>query len=236
MTHPTDWSWHFRAWRAGARWDRTRAWVQDWLLTQPTPHDTLILLGGSAGWMMSPRFVERFGTLVLIDIDPWAGRLFRLRHRQALQQGGTQLIFLCGDAYERLDDLLQQYPQACVLFDNFLGLDTLYTRDLKHTAERLRALRKRLKGRVWGSLHDRFSGPGTRDWAQAACWQLSEQDLQATSGQPLPQALYESVQASGEWLDHSTEAVFAQGTSVRWIPWPLVSGRWHWLEAGWVAG
>lgn len=232
MTHPTDWSWHFRAWRAGRRWDRTRERVQEWLLSRPIDSDSLILLGGSAGWMMSPLFIARFRTLVLIDIDPWAGRLFGLRHRQALGQSGTTLRFLSGDAHELLEQALQEHPQACVLFDNFLGLDTLYTRDLKRTAERLRALRHRLKGRLWGSLHDRFSGPGTPDWAQAGCWPLKPE---GQSGQALPPALYESVQAHGQWLDHSTDAIFPPGTPVRLIPWPLIPGRWHWLEAGWVA-
>ncbi len=231
MTHPTDWSWHFRAWRAGARWDRTRERVQKWLLSQAVDSQTLILLGGSAGWMMSPLFIERFRTLVLIDIDPWAGRLFSLRHRRALRSRGTTLTFLNGDAHELLDRALQQYPQAYVLFDNFLGLDTLYTRDLKRTAERLRTLRQRLKGRVWGSVHDRFSGPGTPNWADATCWELQPE---GQSGQALPQTLYEAVQAHGQWLDHSTDQVFPQGTSVRLIPWPLIPGRWHWLEAAWV--
>jgi hypothetical protein len=231
VTHPTDWSWHVRAWRAGARWDRTRERVQDWLLSQPIDSDTLILLGGSAGWMMSPLFIERFRTLVLIDIDPWAGRLFSLRHRQALRARGTALTFLNGDAHELLDRTLQQYPQAYVLFDNFLGLDTLYTRDLKRTAERMQTLRQRLKGRVWGSVHDRFSGPGTPNWAHATCWRLQPE---GQSGQALPQALYEAVQAHGQWLDHSTDLVFPQGTPVRLIPWPLIPGRWHWLEAAWV--
>jgi hypothetical protein len=236
VSHPTDWSWHFRAWRAGARWDRTRALLQDWLLSHTVSSDTLILMGGSAGWMMSPAFLQRFQTVVLIDIDPWAGRLFRLRHRHALGHRGTRLQFLGGDAHPLLDDVLARYPSACLLFDNFLGLDTLYTRDLKQTAERLKALRRKLKGRTWGSIHDRFSGPGTPHWEQAPCWQLDPQSLRATSGQPLPKALYESVQASGEWLDHSTEHIFAQGTPVQLIPWPLIRGRWHWLEAGWVAG
>jgi len=228
----TDWSWHFRAWQAGARWDSTRAWVHDWLMSQPTAHDTLILMGGSAGWMMSPRFLERFATVVLIDIDPWAGRLFKWRHGKALASGPTSLQFVCGDAHTLLEEALAQHPQACLLFDNFLGLDTLHTRDLQRTAERLRAIRRKLRGRLWGSLHDRFSGPGTRDWARAACWQLGR--LQATSGQPLAKALYESPQARGEWLDHGTDVIFEPGTSVRMIPWPLIPGRWHWLEAGWA--
>jgi len=230
----TDWSWHLRAWRAGARWDGTRALVQDWLLSLPSEADSLILLGGSAGWMMSSLFLQRFRSVVLIDIDPWAGRLFKLRHRGALRAGRTHLHFMPGDAYALMDEALERQPQACVLFDNFLGLDTLYTRDLQHSARRLRALRQRLKGRVWGSVHDRYSGPGCADWAQAQCWQLEPQSLRATAGEKLSAALYQSVQARDQWLDHGTDNIFAAGTQVRLIPWPLVAGRWHWLEAGWV--
>ena len=106
MSRPTDWSWHFRAWRAGARWDRTRGLIEDWLLQQPKGSDTLILLGGSAGWMMSPGFIERFSAVVLIDIDPWAGRLFGWRHRRALAIRPTALHFVAGDAHTVLEDIL----------------------------------------------------------------------------------------------------------------------------------
>lgn len=241
MSAAFDVSWHWRAWRAQARWRATRQRVEQWLLSldlnatdlgAQAQGPALILLGGSAGWMMSDAFLAQFRRILLVDLDPWAGALFKWNHRAALRGGSTTLTFQRGDVHAQLTDLLAWDRQACVLFDNFLGLDSMYTGDLKVTEERLKALRHRLRGRVWGSLHDRISGPGTMHWAQADCWKVSHH-LEASD--PLPEALlFASVQGHGEWLDHGTERVLPPSTSTCLIPWPIVPGRWHWLQAGWV--
>jgi hypothetical protein len=146
----------------------------------------------------------------------------------------VQLDFLCGDVHELLDRALATLPRACVLFDNFLGLDSIYTRSLDVTARRMRSIRQRMRGRLWGSVHDRLSGPGTADWRRAECW---GRDWTAQSGQDLPQqALFAAVQAQGQWLDHHTEHVLPPGLRTQLIPWPIIPGRWHWLEAAWVEG
>jgi hypothetical protein len=151
-----------------------------------------------------------------------------------LRRHAVRLDFLCGDVHELLDQALAAQPQACVLFDNFLGLDSIYTRNLEVTARRMRGIRQRMRGRLWGSVHDRLSGPGTADWRDAACW---ARDWTSRSGHELPQqAFFASVQAQGPWLDHHTEHVLPPGLSTHLIAWPIVPGRWHWLEAGWVEG
>ncbi len=235
MASGSDWHWHARAWAARQRWARTRERLAHWLLSVrqlPAPPEDLLLLGGSAGWMMSPEFLAGFKRVVLVDIDPWAARLFRFNHGRTLSRQGVRLDFVRGEVHALLDRVLAEQPQACVLFDNFLGLDSIYTRSLDVTARRLRGLRKRLKGRLWGSVHDRLSGPGTADWQGAACW---AQDWTAPSAQALPQeALFQAVQAQGQWLDHHTAEVLPPGLSTPLVPWPIVPGRWHWLQAGWV--
>ena len=235
MSSSTDWHWHARAWMARRRWAATRERIERWLLSVRTLADVpreLLLLGGSAGWMMSPAFLAGFERVLLVDMDPWAPRLLRLNHGAALSRHGVLLDFLCGDVHERLDEALARHPGACVLFDNFLGLDSIYTRSLELTGRRMRGLKRRMRGRLWGSVHDRLSGPGTADWAGAACW---AQAWAAQSARALPQqALFQAVQAQGEWIDHHTEEVLPPGVATTLIPWPIVAGRWHWLEAGWV--
>lgn len=200
----------------------------------PDVPQELILLGGSAGWMMSPAFLARFKSILMVDIDPWAPRLFRLRHGATLRRHAVRLDFLCGDVHELLDQALAAQPQACVLFDNFLGLDSIYTRNLEVTARRMRGIRQRMRGRLWGSVHDRLSGPGTANWRDAACW---ARDWTSQSGHELPQqAFFASVQAQGSWLDHHAEHVLPPGLNTHLIAWPIVPGRWHWLEAAWVEG
>jgi hypothetical protein len=237
MTSASDWHWHARAWMARQRWAATRDRLARWMASidaAPDVPQELILLGGSAGWMMSPAFLARFKSIFLVDIDPWAPRLFRLRHGATLRRHAVRLDFLCGDVHELLDQALAAQPQACVLFDNFLGLDSIYTRNLEVTARRMRGIRQRMRGRLWGSVHDRLSGPGTADWRDAACW---ARDWTSRSGHELPQqAFFASVQAQGPWLDHHTEHVLPPGLNTHLIAWPIVPGRWHWLEAGWVEG
>ena len=235
MTSGSDLHWHVRSFMARRRWSAARQRLADWLLSLrqlPAPPDDLVLLGGSAGWMMAPEFLAGFKRVVLVDIDPWAARLFRLNHGGTLKRQGIVLEFVQGDAHALLGGVLSAYPQACVLFDNFLGLDSIYTRSLDVTARRLRGLRRRMRGRLWGSVHDRLSGPGAADWAGAACW---SQHWRWPSAQPLPQQdLFASVQAQGQWLDHHTELVLPPGLQTHLIPWPIIPGRWHWLQAGWV--
>ena len=234
--------WHWRAWRARARWAGTRQRIEQWLLSLDPGHVSssvsdawpqgLILLGGSAGWMMSDAFLKRFRRVLLVDLDPLAAWLFRLNHRAALTASGPAFNFWQGDAHDILRDALAWDPQACVLFDNFLGLDSMYTGDLTKTEKRLRRIAGLMKGRLWGSVHDRYSGPGTRDWASAACWQ---HNIRLAPGEAFPQQeMLASVQGYGEWLDHGTDAVLPPSISTHLIPWPIVPGRWHWLQAGWV--
>lgn len=235
MSSGSDWHWHARAWMARKRWAATRARIERALLgierAAEVP-DVLLLLGGSAGWMMSPTFLARFERILLVDIDPWAARLFRFNHGRVLTERGIVQDFWRGDVHALLDRALAEHPKACVLFDNFLGLDSIYTRSLEVTARRMRELRRRMKGRLWGSVHDRLSGPGTTDWAAAACW---GQEWSVASSEPLPQReMFKAVQAQGQWLDHHTEAVLPPGVDTQLIPWPIVPGRWHWLQAGWV--
>ena len=165
-----------------------------------------------------------------MDFD-WLGRwLFRWRFRALFGRTGRQLSYRLGDAHLALPRLLRSQPGALILFDNFLGLDSLYTRDLGVTQSRLSALKTLLLGRTWGSIHDRFSGPAPETLAHPP------EAIVYRTGDPLhEQTLIQSIQGSGEWLDHSTGAVLPNGLDGRLIAWPIRPGRWHWLEAAWVA-
>lgn len=233
MQRHVDLGWHWRAYRARQRWQLTRQAIARWLDAPAVLPTSLILLGGSAGWMMSSPFLARFERVLLIDLDPLAPWLMRWNHRHCLRGEAVELRHWVGDAHELLPKALAEDRQACVLFDNFLGLDSMYTRDLQATAQRLRRVHEQVQGRWWGSVHDRLSGPGTSQWNCAPCW---DQDWSLSAAQPLPQQrMLQSVQAHGEWIDHGTEAVLPAHVSSLLIPWPIVAGRWHWLQAGWVA-
>lgn len=204
--------------------------IEDWLLQAPAGHDQVIILGASAGWMMSPSFLMRFKEVTCVDFD-WLGRwLFRWRFRALFRGKARTLHYALGDAHLLLPRLLRAKPQALILFDNFLGLDSLYTRDLGVTQTRLSAIKTLLMGRTWGSIHDRFSGPAPTPA------RIPPVVHPHCTGEPLDeQSLIQSIQGSGEWLDHSTGLVLPQGQAARLVAWPIRAGRWHWLEAAWVA-
>jgi len=106
--------WHARAWRAQSRWAQTRAEIETWLLTQAVPTGHLMVIGASAGWMMSTEWLARFKTVQTWDIDPMSAPLFHWRHGRALKAQGVRLTCHTGDALTQLPILLREHPQATV--------------------------------------------------------------------------------------------------------------------------
>ncbi len=235
--------WHLRAaWRR-RQWRVTSDLIADWLDRIQPQHPELLLIGGSAGWMMSGRWLQRFRHVVLVDVDPFAPRLFRFNHGRALRQSGTQFKAVQVDAMQTLDALLADYPEASVFFDNVLGQHLYRVRELERAERELERIAERLAGRDWGSVHDLFSGPaepGKRP-AQpmmhfAAMNSPQGMTVDGLSGTPLHKRLLAQVGGSGEWMDHLTSNVFPVGTETRLLAWPFMPHYAHWLQAGWIPG
>lgn len=223
------------------RWAPTTRLIADWLASTRPASTQLLLIGGSAGWMMSSRWLQGFREIVLVDIDPWAPLLFRFNHGRALRASGTTLRFLQADGLAGLDTLLRDYPQASIFFDNVLGQHLYRVRDFDRAEAELDAVAARLQGRDWGSVHDLYSGPvealkqpvdpvqvfyAARDGGG-----LVAEGLRDT---PLHRRLLAQVGGTGEWMDHVTSGVFPAGTASRLIAWPFLPHYAHWLQAGWV--
>lgn len=225
--------WHWRAWRWRPRWVGTCQQIEDWLLAQTEmPSDTLVLIGASAGWMMSPRWLARFASVHTWDIDPWAATLFRRRHGAALQAQGTALHTHTGDALAQLPALIAQHPQALFWFDNVLGQLCLFEPGRTEAVEqRLRTLRQTLASVAWGSLHDRLSGPVHEQGLAIPPLRTVAASTRVES--PEQQAWLRSIHAQSPWGDHLTAEVFPEGTPLAQIAWPFKPGHWHWLEIGW---
>jgi hypothetical protein len=132
----------------------------DAFLSKVQPHTQhLLLIGGSAGWMMPPNWLTRFQRIDAYDIDPLAGRLFTWRHGPHLRQHGVQVTHHRQDALATLPELLREHPNACVWFDNVLGQHRFRVGDIARAEKELRHLKVSLQGRHWGSVHDVYSGP-----------------------------------------------------------------------------
>ena len=230
-------NWHWHAWQSQTLWQPTVAGITRFLQTTAPHRPHLLLLGGSAGWMMPTAWLLSFGRIDAYDIDPFAPWLFQRRHGAVLQRSGVQVNHHRLDALLHLEDLLAQHPHACLWFDNMLGQHRYRVRDEVRTEQELQALKKRLAGRQWGSVHDLFSGASdllldaTR--FEAMC-QRNRHAGQLTAD--VMQTLLKQSQAQGVWNDHCTSGVFASDTPTWWMPWQFRPGYWHWLQAGWVKG
>ena len=226
--------WHWRAWRSDAQWAQTRAEIETWLLAQPIEEEQLILIGASAGWMMSPAWLSRYKSIQTWDIDPLAGPLFKMRHGKALRQHGTSLNCFTGDALRMLPTLLKAQPRAAIFFDNVLGQIRFQTHTIHQAENRLQTLTQALRGRHWGSIHDRMSGPVQRAGLTTAAPVAHTWPMLMVNEAQETQKWLARMGAQSPWLDHLTGDVFKEGTELTHMAWPMKPDYWHWLQAGWV--
>lgn len=227
-------SWHLQAWRAQARWQATVNHLDAFLCKVQPSSQHLLLIGGSAGWMMPPSWLARFQTIDAYDIDPLAARLFDWRHGSHLKQHGIHIHHHRQDALANLPALLRQHPKACLWFDNVLGQHRFRIGDVARAEKELQNLKVSLKGRTWGSVHDLYSGPTNgKVMLTDIPTRLAKSGAEVAA---VSQNLLNSVGATGEWRDHLTQDVFPTNTATHLMPWAFQPDDWHWLQAGWIEG
>ena len=235
-------AWHWLAWRSQARWASTSQAIEHWLLHQAhvfkasgvAGQPSLLLIGASAGWMMSSQWLQQFARIDTFDIDPLAAPLFKWRHGAALKAKGVELHCHTHNALQDLPALLSAHPKACVFFDNVLG-QLRFQRPSsawQQVEGDILKIQTQLKGREWGSVHDRMSGPTIETISNTEA--LPVRNIQQNDQQWLTQ-----LNAQSPWLDHLTHDVFPADTSgqvvhIQNFAWNFSSGYRHWLQAGWV--
>jgi hypothetical protein len=189
----------------------------------------LVLIGASAGWMMSPQWLSRFEEVHTWDIDPWAGRLFGHVHGRALRTSRTRWIHHEQDPWLDAEGWRLAGADTLFWFDNVLGQLPLVML-LPQVQARLEQLQTVLKHSHWGSVHDRYSGPIARGIALPKAWS-------STAGTDVSdaraQAWLRQWGAHGEWSDHLTAKVFHPATEVLNVAWAFKPDLGHWLEMGW---
>ena len=235
-------AWHWLAWRSQARWASTSQAIEHWLLNQAqvfkasgvAGHPSLLLIGASAGWMMSSQWLQQFARVDTFDIDPLAAPLFKWRHGAALKSQGVELHCHTHNALQDLQTLLNAHPKACVFFDNVLGQLRFQRPSAawQQVEADIQKIQKQLKGREWGSVHDRMSGPTLE--------KIVETDaLPVRNSQQNDQQWLTQLNAESPWLDHLTHDVFPLETSgqeinIQNFAWNFSPRYRHWLQAGWV--
>lgn len=235
--------WHWRAFWRRRRWRETTHLIADWLDGTAPVSQHLLLIGGSAGWMMSSRWLQRFSRIDLIDLDPYAPRLFRFNHGRALRASGTELNFVQADGISGLDTLLDAHPQATLFFDNVLGQHLYRVGSIERAEADLARIAERLSGRDWGSVHDLYSGPadplalpGSSQTCFDALRETGGLVVDGLRGTAMHRRLLAQVGGQPDWMDHLTSELFPVGTRSRLIAWPFLPTYAHWLQAGWMPG
>jgi hypothetical protein len=168
--------------------------------------------------------------------------LFGIRH-----QGLQGLEWKKLNALNDLDTLLKLYPKASILFDNMLGQQALMSVDEGRFSESelaalermLSELQVRLRGRTWGSLHDRLSGPVIMASDQYTKYIhapfVRRSDKHRSNDELMSDlAAIDGLKAQGEWLDHLTSGVFTDDHARAYVLWPFAKDYWHWLELAWL--
>ena len=229
-------NWHVHAYYSRKRWQPTVQLIEQFFAQIDPPTDHLLLIGGSAGWMMPPSWLNRFKRIDAYDIDPLAPALYNWRHGHGLKSQGIALQHHRLDALQNLGSLLQEHPRACLWFDNVLGQHRYRIRDEIRVENELAQIKTTLQGRAWGSLHDVLSGPtdGRLLPAGLNVWSHHVSAKQGTEA-AFSQKLLASVGAKEVWHDHLTAHVFSAPTQTTWMPWAFKPNYWHWLQAGWVS-
>ncbi len=228
------------AWHAKAMLRHKRLWANflgrieqfllDWhaALKEDEYHPTkgLLLIGPSGGWSLPKSgFLEQFDSIVAIDPDPLAERIFKKRHPVRSDQ---EFVWVPSTFERVLPALLIRYPNHAVLFCNVLGqLRYQPEKSIERIEFELNQVKQALQGRHWASFHDRISGPTETTIAGALEFFEPQRVLTSDLGR--------RVASGGEWLDHLTEQVLPDAVGRRLIAWPISKIRTHWVEAGWVA-
>jgi hypothetical protein len=152
-----------------------------------------------------------------------------------LQAHGICLACHTENALANLPALVKTHPRACVFFDNVLGQLRFNSSDIKLVEKNMARCVQALKGREWGSVHDRMSGPVSGELALSLAKGAA---LPQTSGHldkgEDAQKWLTSIQAQSPWLDHLTGKVFEREIAVHNMAWAFKPNYWHWLQAGWV--
>ena len=211
------------------------------LQTKKKSSDSLVIIGASAGWMMPTNWLCQFKEVHTFDIDPLAAPLFRWRHGQNLRRSGTALTCHTQNALSDLPSLLRDHSKACIFFDNVLGQLRFTDSEVQSTEKYISQIVKCLKGREWGSVHDRMSGPvskvlklgtGTNGThGTHGLWPETSGHLDKSDE---AQKWLSQINAQSPWLDHLTDHVFDKTTAVHNFAWAFKPNYWHWLQAGWV--
>ncbi len=206
---------HFTAMRYGrSAWKPFRDQVAVWLNSWRTPPSQLVIVGPSGGYCLNKEFLKRFESIVLVETDPIAPWMFRMRH--SLRKGCLTdrcNYFLPKDSETSqggLDLFFDRYKNSAILFSNVIGqlsYEEPYVKDPDFFLDLLEELKGFLDQHpCWLSFHDSLSSK-TR-------FQLASDSVSLEPGES-PESLLQQIRFDAtptgtevEIMDHDTSQMF----------------------------
>lgn len=198
----------------------------------------LVVIGASGGYSLEPSFLRGFGAVTVVDIDPFAGLVFRRRVGRVGPLGG-RVNFVCQDFFSavgRAEWSLARWWDAALsegsevgkhsveivpvfLFSNLLG-QLQYLFEGRRFAEVSQGLAKAMRDVNWISYHDRLSIAGSTQSVVPlrAVQRLSTEEVARHF------SLFEVEEHEiGEWIEQ------AKG-EFSYLPWRLNARRTQIIE------
>ena len=179
---------------------------------------------------MPTAFLASFRCIHVVDLDPLAPWLFNRLHGAGLRRSGVSVSWQRADIFDTLVPLLKSHPAHAILFPNMLGQHRFYCSDVSSAEAHLQWLTGQLQGRVWASFHDRLSV----DWKSGSDAPERVGAPRSLSSDQLARR-FGSRGCCGIWTDHLTEGVITGDVECLYLPWHLLPGRLHLVEAAWHA-
>lgn len=214
-------------------WKQTRE-----LLSQELSHwlmnkKKLIIIGPSAGYLFNSETFSQLTELTLIDTDPLALYLFKLKHKcpqktQSFTQDGIGIQN--GKVnFHSLNIILKNHPDQPILFSNVLGqLPLVAPSTFSHSKqidEFKLQLQEIVQNRPFFSFHDRLTIKQTVK-AKKSCVKSATQ----LSNNEVIESLVDLSQ-SLELLDHSTYRLFDHCKSYSYWLWSRTPSEIHITES-----
>lgn len=200
---------HLRAAKYSEKlWDSFKCNLGFWLQNWEQKNSSLLLVGPSAGYSLSEKFLSRYQKIYVSEPDLIARILFRRRFVK-LNIETIRDDFISGN---------KPFPESDILFCNLLG-------QLRLAPDAMVKLLTRLRGKNFATYHDLFSFNGSFHW-------LSEKiDAGAKINEADLFSLFISTKNLHELIveDHGLLNFFPSRSRLV-LHWEIVPGRHHLIE------
>lgn len=200
--------------------EKTDLFLNSW----ETQKKSLVIVGPSGGYSLSPTFLQKFSKIHLIEIDPIAPLIFKFKNR-------SQSIFVDDKDYLNngpagLEELLKKYSDSAILFSNILGQLVYFKKGTQQVKELIPNLLEMLVSFDWASYHDVASFHFKKD-PSMLCWPLVLNSITAPDYNKKIEAQLNLKPLEYEYIDHLIDDYFIEYKLKMKCVWQIQPNSYH---------